>query len=96
MEKQASDKQLIVQIDNLYEKEYKLRKIGEKGFSVTIPKLILKYEAKQRGLSLEELKRKVRGVWKFNHLRGHYLFTFVEEQKTGEAEGKVARARANL
>jgi hypothetical protein len=47
--------------------------------NVTIPKLILEYEAKQRGLTAEDLLKKLKGVWKFDHLQGHYLFTFVEK-----------------
>jgi len=81
-DKQKQEKKLIVEIDTLYEKQYKLRKTGEEGFSVsvTIPKLILEYEAKQRGLTIEDLLKEVNAVWKFNHLRGHYLFTFTEKK----------------
>ena len=77
------EKEIIVQPDELYEKRYKLRKSGKDGVSieVTVPRIILEYEARKRGLSVDEALARFEGVWKFNNLKGVYLFVFEEREK---------------
>ena len=63
---------------NVYEKEYKLRAVGEDGLNivVSIPRLVIEKEARTRNMTISEFLKKFRAVAIFNsNVEGiHYYF----------------------
>lgn len=60
-----------------YEKEYKMRTLGEDGLNivVSIPRMVIEKEARAKGMTIAEFIEKYRAVAQFNSFEGiHYMF----------------------
>lgn len=74
-----ADNDLDLDKTRLYEETYKLRGVGG-GFSISVPKVVVKRKAKEKGMTVEEFREKHRVKVYFNGLNAvDGAFEFVEK-----------------
>ena len=63
-------------IQNSYEKYYKIRTTGEDGLNivVSIPRIVIEKEARQRGLTIEQFIKQYFAVAQYNSFHERTLF----------------------